>query len=572
MKTRIYFLDHLRTFLIFLVVLLHAGLVYESALENNWLVVDPAKNNALGLVRMYLDLFVMFTLFFISGYFIPNSIKNKNAWDFLKSKFNRIYLPWIIAVFTLIPVYKVIFLYSRGLPQEAWHTYFHLYERTGSDLSFFANDPSQSWLWFLPILFLFQVVYLILWKTKLLSVKVSLKMGVVIVFILGIIFSMIVSSLGLTGWTLSSLFDFQRERFLVYFMFFLLGSLCYKHQLFETKKKNKKLYIFANVVLTLALTIFTLVALNLFYNIIDVNRNYYFISESVDKLGYYVFGLLSTLSFLYIMIHIFRFNFNKNYTIMEHLNKNSYQVYIIHMIVLGLIALPLVNVPIPVFIKYLVLTVLTFGVSNLIVYAYRSIFRKPFAINLRPAIILLAGLLTISVYTKQAGSTIPNEANKVMQTTPSGTIIGLHEAVILGDLEAVIQHIENGSDLNVRDPLGGSSPLITAAVFDKAEIAIVLIEAGADINFTNNDGATPLHSAAFFCNTKIVRILLDYGADVTIKNNGGSTALETIMVPFDTVKGIYDYFSKALSPLGLKLDYKLIQETRPQIATLLSQI
>ena len=167
MKTRIYFLDNLRTFLIFLVVVLHAGLVYESVLENTWIVCDPMKNNSIGLIRMYLDLFVMFIIFFISGYFVPYSVKNKSSLDFLKTKFIRIFVPWIIAVFTLIPAYKAIFLFSRGLPQEEWFTYFHLFKRAGTDLSFFANNPSQNWLWFLPVLFIFQVIYLILYKTNL---------------------------------------------------------------------------------------------------------------------------------------------------------------------------------------------------------------------------------------------------------------------------------------------------------------------------------------------------------------------------------------------------------------------
>ncbi len=134
MKTRIYFLDHLRTFAIFLVVLIHAGIVYETILENIWIVSDPAKNSSIGLVRMYLELFVMYLIFFVSGYFVPLSVKRKSAMDFLKSKFKRILWPWVLAVFTLIPAYKIIFLYSRGLPQEEWYSYFHIFQRTGSDL------------------------------------------------------------------------------------------------------------------------------------------------------------------------------------------------------------------------------------------------------------------------------------------------------------------------------------------------------------------------------------------------------------------------------------------------------
>ncbi|MEZ5197157.1 MAG: acyltransferase family protein [Bacteroidales bacterium] len=79
MKTRIYFLDNLRTFLIFLVVVLHAGIVYEPILENTWIVSDPDKNSSIGLIRMYIDIFVMFILFFISGYLIPISLKKKNC-------------------------------------------------------------------------------------------------------------------------------------------------------------------------------------------------------------------------------------------------------------------------------------------------------------------------------------------------------------------------------------------------------------------------------------------------------------------------------------------------------------
>ena len=93
MKTRIYFLDNLRTFLIFLVVLYHAGFTYQSAMESNWIVVDTARSDAIGLVGLYLDIFIMAVMFFISGYFIPISLKNNSSWSYVKSKFKRIMIP-----------------------------------------------------------------------------------------------------------------------------------------------------------------------------------------------------------------------------------------------------------------------------------------------------------------------------------------------------------------------------------------------------------------------------------------------------------------------------------------------
>jgi uncharacterized protein len=136
-------------------------------------------------------------------------------------------------------------------------------------------------------------------------------------------------------------------------------------------------------------------------------------------------------------------------------------------------------------------------------------------------------------------------------------------------MEALKQHIAAGSNINEKDPFGGSSPLISAAVFGKTEEAKVLIEAGADVNFQNNDGSTALHTAAFFCRPEIVRMLLNKGADKTIKNKYGATPYESVAGPFNDVKSAYDMMGKMLGPMGLKLDYPYIEKTRPEIAGML---
>lgn len=156
------------------------------------------------------------------------------------------------------------------------------------------------------------------------------------------------------------------------------------------------------------------------------------------------------------------------------------------------------------------------------------------------------------------------------KTSAKAPDIDLHTAVVTDNMNAVKQHIAAGSDLNAKDPFGGSSPLISAAVFGKPEMAKVLIDAGADINFQNNDGSTALHSAAFFCRPEIVKMLLEKNADKTVKNNYGSTAREGVVAPFSQVKDVYDMMGNALGPMGLKLDYAYIEKTRPVIAEMLN--
>ena len=147
--------------------------------------------------------------------------------------------------------------------------------------------------------------------------------------------------------------------------------------------------------------------------------------------------------------------------------------------------------------------------------------------------------------------------------------VDIHTAVVTNNLDALKQHIAAGTNINEKDPFGGSSPLISATVFGKPEAARILIDAGADVNFQNNDGSTPLHTAAFFCHPDIVKMLLDKHADKTIKNKYDQTPYETVAAPFDQVKDAYDMMGQVLGPMGLKLDYPYIEKTRPEIALML---
>ena len=147
------------------------------------------------------------------------------------------------------------------------------------------------------------------------------------------------------------------------------------------------------------------------------------------------------------------------------------------------------------------------------------------------------------------------------------------EAAVTGNLEAIKQHIEAGTDLNQKDPnpVGSKgSALNAAAAFGYTEVAIALIEGGADVNQKDKEGATPLHTAAFFCYPEIVQSLLDNGANKTIKDNDGQTALEMVQFPWSVTKGIYELLDGIIfKPAGKPLDYNRIQKTRSQVAAII---
>ncbi|MBT1685982.1 ankyrin repeat domain-containing protein [Dawidia soli] len=186
--------------------------------------------------------------------------------------------------------------------------------------------------------------------------------------------------------------------------------------------------------------------------------------------------------------------------------------------------------------------------------------------------VCFAALLAVGVACTLPSCKGPTEkalTDSTATTSVAAPPVDIHTAVVTENLGALQQHIQAGTNLNEKDPFGGSSPLITAAVFGKTEMARTLIDAGADLNFTNNDGSTPLHTAAFFCRPEIVRMLLDKGADKTIKNKYGATPYESVAGPFAAVKDTYDMMGKMLAPMGLKLDYAYIEKTRLVIAGML---
>ena len=185
-KIRIHWMDNLRSIIIILVVIYHVGGVYESAglWGSFWIVDDPATFTWVGVLGIMFDLFVMRTIFFIACYLTPPSLDKKSSWGFVTVKIKRLLFPWLVAVFTLIPLYRVIFLYSRRLPQENWLNYFH-----------FNSPNSQNWLRFLPLLFVFNIIYLAVEKSGIKFPRLSLPWMVGIAFVQSLGFSYGISSI-----------------------------------------------------------------------------------------------------------------------------------------------------------------------------------------------------------------------------------------------------------------------------------------------------------------------------------------------------------------------------------------
>ena len=153
------------------------------------------------------------------------------------------------------------------------------------------------------------------------------------------------------------------------------------------------------------------------------------------------------------------------------------------------------------------------------------------------AAVLLVGCGKSQQSTPQA-ETKPTEP----VATAKAPDIPLWEAAMNGNIKAVKQHLAAGTDVNDKGLFGGT-PLIFA---ESREIIELLIVAGADVNYSPENGITPLARAVIRADKESAELLISSGADVNSKDREGDT-------PLDTVKSSLD-FLKIDEEIGLDMD------------------
>ena len=113
----------------------------------------------------------------------------------------------------------------------------------------------------------------------------------------------------------------------------------------------------------------------------------------------------------------------------------------------------------------------------------------------------------------------------------------------------------------------GITPLSWAVIARKPGSVELLIENGADVNATNQDGATPLHAAAFFGEVDVARILIEKGARTNARNMEGERPIDAAAAPWsDEIQGIALYIGRVLQ---VEIDIQRMKRGRPKVLEIL---
>lgn len=153
------------------------------------------------------------------------------------------------------------------------------------------------------------------------------------------------------------------------------------------------------------------------------------------------------------------------------------------------------------------------------------------------AVILLLGMLHLSpceallkkellalhnsgVASKPGGHVVGTKGGRKMLQTHSVPLI---TATRKGDLSEVLRLLSLGADVDGFSSDGKLTPLIAAALKDHAEVALVLLEAGASPSLRSTRGISPLDIAAVEGSLDTLHVLLRAGADPMSMDANGLT-------------------------------------------------
>ncbi|AIF50828.1 acyltransferase family protein [Pelosinus sp. UFO1] len=345
---RMYFLDNLRSLIILLVVAYHAALAYMVRGPQWYYVIDPQNDFFFNLFVIFNDVFVMPVMFLLAGFFAIRSLTRKGQLVFWQGKILRIVIPYFAGIIFLAPAINYIYFLSRFDTPPAYLDYWVNI--------FFDLARQHAHLWFLGVLILFYLVLSLVYyfykplvsgevKTSLPSIKFIIGFGLVT----SIAFFGVKQFFDDYTWIMvKHVLMFQPTRCILYSFYFALGIYAYHQQWFTACGYMPGIKIWGPIAIVLG-SIYTQ-----FRIMFWAKRELLIVMIANDLL--YSFFCLSA---VFALVALFYRWMNYTSNMLNKLATNSYGIYFVHQPILMLLILAIRGYQINVFVKFLVVSVLT---------------------------------------------------------------------------------------------------------------------------------------------------------------------------------------------------------------------
>jgi glucan biosynthesis protein C len=377
---RVLWVDYLRSFITVLVVAHHSTLAYTTFARFNphayilstHPVIDSKRWIGLDIFENFNDVFFMALMFLIGGFFVVNGLKKKGTTPFIRDRFYRLFLPFVVAVSSLmlIAYYPA---YLNAHPEGGLRNFLR-------DFIFVEGWPPGP-PWFIWVLFLFNVIIAVFSKSFILFVSGianklqtwvnhPLKVALLIYIIVWLLYVPASWLFGAYSWKSFGPFAFQESRLLLYFGFFIFGSILGASNIEKGILSSDSRFMKYWPVWLGACILFYLFLLGLE----ELGREGFGkkLGEWPSKIIYGCVYAGSTCFSSLAFLTIFRKFIKRVSPVWDSLTRNAYCIYLIHYIFVLWCQYELLNVNLPAFIKFLI----TFIVSILVSWQVSILLRK----------------------------------------------------------------------------------------------------------------------------------------------------------------------------------------------------
>jgi len=343
---KMYFFDALRVIAMLCVIIYHAVASYSTVVPY-WNLHDPATDVSADIIRILFDVFMMPTFFFIAGYFGIKSLQRHSSRKFLKAKFKRLIFYWIFIVLIILPFFMWrTYGYSARFDNYWLFWVFYIISigiiTIGPIGTSYVRGPIYPLhFWYISLLFYFFIglylVYMI--KEKFfksssdpgLSEQPSGKSIAKVLLLFGILISigyfvMLLLVADIYWLTINHVIQFQPTDLIVWVGLFGLGAYISSKNWFTNGEAPGGIVIWGVmcVILTIA---FFIVGENIF-----INPNSPKLSPGILITFAFIRSFLC-LSIIFLLISITIKFLNKPNRVIKDLSKQSYNIYLVHTVV-----------------------------------------------------------------------------------------------------------------------------------------------------------------------------------------------------------------------------------------------
>lgn len=334
-KERLHHLDALKAFAMIGGIFFHAALPYMSVKAPDWFLSDSQNGSQIFDVFVWLMHRVRIPLFFVlSGFFSALVIEKKGFSYFMKRRFQKILIPFLLALFIIIPIMAELYnSIDPSCTKSFWgslcsFSFFNIYSFKN------ISQIKPAHLWFLYYLFFY---CLMSWGLNIISKKIKFK--TIILFILLSLVHFFMNNIMSINKTSS--FKIDPMAFLYFLLFYQWGMSLFHHDIHKKMPQKNNLFL-AIVGALSSLSLFLMIKKNIVSSLSLV--------EVLICAGTSLYAIFS----IKFLISWAQKKFPFKNSIIEYYTDASYWIYLWHIIPIVVFQAILFPLPWHIMIKYLI--------------------------------------------------------------------------------------------------------------------------------------------------------------------------------------------------------------------------